>query len=105
MENGSTLYTFKFAANESMIYQSPISIVETSQNCYQINLNKESLKQEMVKQKEVVVVDLVSGRTLLKEIIIGEKYVLDLNSLSKGFYAIQVNIGNKANSKKIFVDK
>lgn len=105
MENGATLYSFKFSANESMVSQSPISIIETSQNCYQINLNKESLKQEMVKQKEVVVVDLVSGRTLLKEIIIGEKYVLDLNSLSKGFYAIQVNIGNKANSKKIFVDK
>lgn len=104
-ENGATLYTFKFAANESMAYQSPISIVETSQNCYQINLNKESLKHEMVKQKEVVVVDLVSGSTLLKEKIVGEKYVLDLSSLNKGLYAIQVSIGNKANSKKIFLDK
>ena len=105
MENGATLYTFKFAANESMVYQSPISIVETSQNCYQIDLNKESLKQDGVKQKEVVVVDLASGSTLLKEKIVGEKHVLDLNSLSKGLYTIQVSIGNKANSKKVFVNK
>lgn len=105
MENGATLYTFKFAANESMAYQSPISIVETAQNCYQIDLDKKLLKQEMVEQKEVVVVDLTSGSTLLKEKIAGENHVLDLNSLSKGLYAIQVRIGNKTNSKKIFLDK
>lgn len=105
MENGSTLYTFKFAANESMIYQSPISIVETSRNGYQINLDSELLKQENEGKKEVVVVDLSSGGTLLREVIHGGSHALDLSRLSKGFYAIQVNVGNKTKSKKILIEK
>lgn len=105
MENGSTLYTFKFAANESMIYQSPISIVETSRNGYQINIDSGLLKQENEGKKEVVVVDISSGGTLLREVIHGESHALDLSRLSKGFYAIQVNVGNKTKSKKILIEK
>lgn len=105
MENGSTLYTFKFAANESMIYQSPISIVETSRNGYQINIDSGLLKQENKGKKEVVVVDISSGGTLLREVIHGESHALDLSRLSKGFYAIQVNVGNKTKSKKILIEK
>ncbi|MBM0145049.1 S8 family serine peptidase [Segatella copri] len=105
MENGSTLYTFKFAANESMIYQSPISIVETSRNGYQINIDSGLLKQENKGKKEVVVVDISSGGTLLREVIHCESHALDLSRLSKGFYAIQVNVGNKTKSKKILIEK
>lgn len=105
MGNGSTLYTFKFAANESMIYQSPISIVETSRNSYQIYIDSGLLKQENEGKKEVVVVDISSGGTLLREVIHGESHALDLSRLSKGFYAIQVNVGNKTKSKKILIEK
>lgn len=105
VENGTTLYTFKFMANEAMAYKVPISIVETSHNSYQINLNDDLLKLGTTKTKEVVVVDMVKSNALLKEKISGDSHLLDLNHLGKGIYAIQVNIGNKTYSKKIVVDK
>lgn len=104
-ENGTTLYSFKFGANESMAYQSLVSLAETSRNCYQINLNKDLLKQGTAKNKEVFVVDMVSGSTLLKEKITGENHLLDLSHLNKGLYVVQVNVGDKTDSRKIFVEK
>lgn len=100
VEAGKTLYTFKFAANESALYSNKVSIVGIGNDKYEVNIPN----AEESKGLTVDVVNVTTGANVLRRKMMKNSMVIDASNFDRGYYVIRAEFNGKKFDKKIFVN-
>lgn len=99
VESGATLYTFKFGANESALYNSLVSIEGIEKNKYEVNIQNTGETKDL----NIDIINITTGVKVLRRKMSGNRTIIDASNFDRGCYVIRAEINGKQFEKKIFV--